>query len=324
MKIGFLGCGKMANTMATLIKTIPGCELFCCAARDLSKAESFRDAHGFKKAYGSYSELVCDQEIELIYISTVTKTHHDLIKLCLENKKNILCEKPFCVDSDETSEVISLAKKTHLYLAEAIWTRYMPVRLVTKEIIDSGLIGKPYLYVSSIGYAIDKNERMQDPIGGGVLLDCGVYPLNFILMNLNEDILNIEANAVLTSSGVDETDIIRLDMTNNVKGLIYCTMASNIDCSGYIYGDKGYIRYDHVNHPNKIEVFNNDRPPRVIRSQCFSPECGGYEYQWLEAIKLINEGKKESFSMPLCETLRVMKVLDKIRNIAGIKFGNEK
>ncbi len=324
MKIGFLGCGKMANKMAELIKDLPGCELYACAARDSLKSLSFKNTYGFIKSYGNYEELVNDKEVDLIYISTITRTHYEQMKLCLNNKKNVLCEKPFTVNSLESKEVIDLAHKNNVYLAEAIWTRYMPSRQFVKELISSGLIGKPYLYVASIGYAISDHERMQDTIGGGVLLDCGVYPLNFIMMNSNDSIVNIEANSILSLSKVDETDIIRLDMTNNVKGLIYCTMKSNIDCSGYIYGDKGYIKFDHVNHPSKIEVYNNERPPKVIKSHEFAPKCGGYEYEWLETIKLINEGKKESISMPLSETQKVMETLDKIRLKAGIKFSNEK
>lgn len=324
MKIGFLGCGKMAAKMAKFIKDLDGCDLDGCAARDFSRANDFKENYGFNKAYSNYEDLLNDKDIELVYISTVTKTHYELIKLCLMHNKNILCEKPFCVNSIESREVIELAKKRNLYLAEAIWTRYMPVRKATQEIIDSGIIGKPYLYIASIGYAIDTKERMQDPIGGGVLLDCGVYPLNFVLMNTKEDVINVDANAVLTSSGVDETDIVWLNMTNNVQAVIYCTMKSNIDCVGYIYGDKGFIKFNNVNLPTKVEVYNNERPPKVIQTLTFEHKCGGYEYQWLEAIKQIKSNNKDSISMPLSETQKVMEIFDEIRKKAGIKFQNEK
>jgi predicted dehydrogenase len=122
MKIGFLGCGKMANKMAELIKDLPGCELYACAARDSLKSLSFKNTYGFIKSYGNYEELVNDKEVDLIYISTITRTHYELMKLCLKHKKNVLCEKPFTVNSLESKEVIELAHKNNVYLAEAIWT----------------------------------------------------------------------------------------------------------------------------------------------------------------------------------------------------------
>jgi len=323
MRIGYLGCGKMADVMASFMSKMKDCELYACAARDFERANNFKVLHNFEKAYGSYEELVNDKNIDVIYISTVTKTHHDLIKLCLDNNQNVMCEKPFCINYKEAKEVVDLARKKNLFLSEAIWTRYMPIRNEIKKIIADGYIGLPYLYAASIGYAIDKNERMQDSIGGGVLLDCGVYPLNFVMMFSEEKIINLNVSTSLSTSKVDEIDLINLDLTNDTKAIIYCSMKSNIDCSAFIYGDKGYIKFDHVNHPTKISIYNNNRPPQVIKTKRFKLKGGGYEYQWIETIDSLKNGKKENPSMPLDETLEVMKILDSIRAKAGIKFKNE-
>lgn len=323
MRIGFLGCGKMAHVMATVLSSHKEFELYGCAARDFVRAKQFQEEFNFLNAYHSYEEMVKDKNIDVIYISTVTKTHFDNINLCLLNKKNVLCEKPFCVNAKETAKVIDLAKKNNVFLGEAIWTRFLPSRKKVDELISSGIIGKPYYYASSIGYHIDDRERMQDAIGGGVLLDCGVYPINFTLMFEKDYPFDISAKTVLSSTGVDEYDSIILRFKNGSDASIYCSMKSNIDCSAYIYGDKGYIKLDHVNYPTKIEVFSNDRPPVVNDVFNYNNTLDGYVYQWLEVEEMLKQKKIEFDSMPLKETLAIMTLLDEIRSKAGIKFKND-
>ena len=320
MKIGFIGCGKMAGKMAEEIIGIKECELFGCASRNPDDAIIFKNKYKFKKSYANYDELVHDEEIELVYISVVTKAHYETMKLCIKNHKNVLCEKPCCLDANQTKEIIDLAKSENVFLAEAMWTRYMDVRKQIQGIIDGGEIGEPYLFSSSIGYHINDNPRMQDPCGGGVLLDCGIYPLNFSLMFCKDEVKCIHASTILFNQNVDNIDFVDLRIGDKISANFYCTMESNIDCSAFIYCTNGYLKLDHVNHPTVIEVFSNDRPPRLIEKIESKPYKDGYGYQWLECIQLIKDGKKESISMPLKETLRVMQILDKIREKAGISF----
>lgn len=316
MNIGFIGCGKMAAKMAEVVKKLDGFILYACAARDINSANDFKKAHSFKVAYGNYLDLINDKNIDLIYISNVTKAHKETMLECIKHNKNVLCEKPFCVDSNEAKEVVKEAKKHKVFLAEAIWTRYMDSSKKINDIINSGVIGRVYSVIANIGYAINKIPRMLDINGGGVLLDCGVYPINFALMSINKKVTDIDAKFIYTKSGVDEEDYINLSFKDNVHASLYNSMRSNIDCSGYIYGDKGYIKVDHVNHPHVIEIYSNDRPPKLIDKIMYDENISGYEYQWIEIKKLIEEGKKESISMPLNETLYVMELLDKIKEKA--------
>ena len=324
MKIGFIGCGKMAAKMAIILHGLDDFELVACAARDENRAIEFKNAYHFKKAYASYEELVKDKDLDLIYISVVTKAHFETMKLCIDNHKNVVCEKPFTLNSVESKKIIDLAKKNKVFLSECMWTRFMPIKDEVLKIIKSGEIGKPYLYSANIGYAINMRARMQDSLGGGVLLDCGVYPLNFVLMYASAKVKSICANAILTPSGVDDEDFIHLKLNDDSDAIVINSMKSNIDCSAYIYGDNGYIKFDHVNHPYKIDVYSNDRPPKIIDTIENHPEHDGYEFQWFEFEECINKGMHESVSMPLKETQYVMELLDDIRKKANIKFSNEK
>ena len=324
MKIGFIGCGKMAEKMASVLKNLKDYELYACAARDLDRANDFKDCYGFKVAYGNYEELVKDKKVDIVYISTVTKTHYEIMMLCIKNHKRIVCEKPFTVNSIESKEVIEEARENNVFLAEAIWTRYMPIKEDVIKDLDSGVIGTPYLYLANIGYKIFDIERMQDPIGGGVLLDCGVYPINFVRMYARKTMNDFEAFATLTKSGVDDFDVVKFELDSSTHALITNTMRSNIDLTAYIYGTNGYIKFDNVNNPKRVEVYSNDRPPKFIMALEANKKLTGYEYQWLEISECIKKDMIETQSMPLNETQYIMELLDSIRAKAGIKFHNDK
>ena len=320
MKIGFIGCGKMAAKMASVLNALKDFELYACAASDSNRAIRFKDYYGFKIAYGSYEELVKDENVDLVYISTVTKTHFETMMLCIKNHKRIVCEKPFTVNSIESRKVIEEARKNKVFLAEAIWTRYMPIKEAVIKDLDSGVIGSPYLYLANIGYKIYDIERMQDPLGGGVLLDCGVYPINFVRMYARKTMNDFNAFATLTKSGIDDLDIIKFELDSFTHALITNTMRSNIDLTAYIYGTNGYMKFDNVNNPRRVEIYSNDRPPKFIMAIETDKQLTGYEYQWIEFYECIKKGMIESKSMPLDETQYIMELLDSIRAKAGIKF----
>ena len=299
MKIGFIGCGKMAKKMAEVLKNMNNFELYACSASNFERANLFKNEFGFKKAYGSYEELVKDNEVEVVYISVVAKLHFETMILAIKNNKNVVCEKPFTINSKESREAIDLARKNKVFLAEAIWTRFMSLNKTVMEELKNNVIGEPYLYSSNIGYKIFDLERMQDPLGGGVLLDCGVYPINFVRMFSKKDMKIVDVNTQLSNSGVDNLDI-------------------------YIYWTNGYIKFDNVNNPRKVEIYSNDRPPKLIKTFEADNNLTGYEYQWIEFYDCIKKSMIESLSMPLDETQYIMELLDLIRSKGGIKFQNER
>ena len=140
MKIGFLGAGRIAHTLASTMARMEDVTLYAVAARDLDRAQAFAAEYGFRKAYGSYEEMLSDPQVELVYIATPHSHHAAHMKLCIAHGKHILCEKAFTLNAAEAKEIALLAKEKGVYVAEAIWTRYMPSRQLINQVLDSGII----------------------------------------------------------------------------------------------------------------------------------------------------------------------------------------
>ena len=242
INIGFIGAGNIAETMAKTIAKIKEVESYAVSARDLKRSKAFAKKYGFKKFYGSYEEMLQDEKIDLVYIATPHSHHYEHIKLCLNNNKNVICEKAFTVNAKQAREVLILAKKKKLLLAEAIWTRYMPSRQIINDTIKSGIIGKVTSLTANLGYVINKVPRLIEPeLAGGALLDVGVYTINFALMVFGNKIKKIDSSCVKTSKGVDEQNSITLTFEDNKMAILNSTMSALTNREGVINGDKGYM-----------------------------------------------------------------------------------
>lgn len=319
MKMAILGAGGIAGTMASTIREMPEVVSYAVAARDYDRAKAFAQKYGFEKAYGSYEEMLGDGKVELVYIATPHSHHYEHIKLCLEHGKHVLCEKAFTANAVQAEEVLNLAKKKGLLLAEAIWTRYMPMRKKLEEVIAGGEIGKPSVLTANLGYRISHVPRMITPeLAGGALLDLGVYPINFALMAFGTEIERISSAAVLMENGLDSQDSITFLYKDGKMAQLYATMLSQTDRQGVISGDRGYLVVENINNCERIRVYNLDRR----ETACYEApvQISGYEYEVRSCIKAIQEGKLECWEMPHEEILRVMKLMDGLRAEWGIRF----
>lgn len=322
MKIGIMGIGRIAEVLAETMKRTPGVECFGAASRKLEKAQDFCRRHGFTKAYGSYEEMVSDPEIELVYIATPHSHHYENMKLCIGHGKPVLCEKSFTTNARQAREIMELAKKNKVYVAEAIWTRYMPSRSLINEAVSSGIIGDTKMMTATLWYDIDDKERIMDPsLSGGALLDVGVYAINFALMHFGKDISKIDSSVSMAGTGVDGMET----MTVHFKDGKMASLTSGIFCrsdrKGIIYGEKGYIIVENINNPNSVKVF--DSQDRLIKEYPVPEQISGYEYEILEAMDCIRKGETESRSMPLHETVEVMEIMDGIRKGWGLEYPGE-
>ncbi|MBR2329074.1 MAG: Gfo/Idh/MocA family oxidoreductase, partial [Clostridia bacterium] len=184
MKVAILGAGRIAHIAANTLSALPEFQLWAIAARELSRARSFAREHGFQRAYGSYEEMLRDPEVELVYIATPHSHHYEHIMLCLEAGKHVLCEKSFTMNASQARKAADFARERGLYLAEAMWTRYMPSRAMIDQVISSGIIGKVHMMTANLCYPNVTHDRIARPeLAGGALLDLGVYGLNFALMH---------------------------------------------------------------------------------------------------------------------------------------------
>ncbi len=319
MKFSILAPGGIAHKLAAAVDKLEGVEAYAVASRDYRRAKDFADKWRYQKAYGSYEEMLKDPEVELVYVATPHSHHYQYAKMCLEYGKNVLVEKAFTVNAKQAEELIRISKEKNLLLAEAIWTRYMPSRKMIDELVDSGVIGKVTSLTANLGYTIDHVERMQNPeLAGGALLDLGVYPINFALMTFHSEVKDITTTAVMSPKGVDWINSVTLTFEDGKMAVLHSNMLVTTDRQGVIFGSNGFIEVQNINNCEEIRVYNKER--EMIGKYQVPEQINGYEYEVLSCMKAIREGKCECPEMPHEETLRVMKLMDEIRGIWGMKY----
>lgn len=310
--IGIIGAGHIAEKMAFTLNRMEDAAAYAVASRSLEKAENFASVHGVEKAYGSYEELLDDPQVDLVYVATPHSLHLRHVKMCLEKGKPVLCEKAFMLNWAEAEETIRLSEERNVFLAEAIWTRYMPFRKTVREVIDSGRIGRPMMLTAHLGYPVAHKERIIDPsLGGGALLDLGVYVINFALMMFGDGISGISSTCVKADTGVDLQESITFTWPDGKMAVMQATALCASERQAIICGDKGYIVLDNINNPLKAEIWSAGH---VLEETLHAPEqITGFEYQVRACISAIREGRIETDFMPHSETLRVMELMDTVR-----------
>lgn len=323
MKIGVLGTGGIVKSVTKTLKQMKGVECYAIASRTMERAGEAAKEYGYEKAYGSYEELVQDAEVELVYIGTPHSRHFEDMKLCVENGKPVLCEKAFTMNSQQAREIQRLSQEKGVFVAEAIWTRYMPSRKLIQETLNSGIIGKVSTLTANLSYTISQNYRIVAPeLAGGALLDVGVYGLNFAIMHFGEEIERIESSVQFTDTGVDGMESITLFFKDGRMAVLTHGIYSRSDRKGIFYGDKGYMVVENINNPQSISVF--DQGDNLIKRIDVPEQISGYEYQFEESMKQIKLGETQSISMPLEDSVFVMEVMDSLRKQWGLVYPQEK
>ncbi len=321
--IGIIGSGNIAGVMADTIKRMKNVRLYAVASRSKVKADVFAEKYGCKKAYGSYEELASDSKVDLVYIATPHSEHYENAKLCLLNGKPVLCEKAFTANAAQAKELIRISQERRVLLAEAIWTRYMPMLATIREVLGSGIIGEPKTLTANLGYLIERVARLQEPaLAGGALLDVGVYTLNFASMIFGDDIETIESSCTYTKTGVDEQNSITIYYKDGRMAVLNSSMISLSDRKGIIYGTKGFAIIENINNYESITVF--DPRYKEIASYKRPRQISGYEYEVEACIKALENGEIECGEMPHSEIIHMMEIMDGLRAKWGIVYPFEK
>lgn len=317
--VGIIGTGNIAGVMAKTISKMKNVRVYAVASRQKVRADIFAGKYGCKKAYGSYEELVSDKKVDLIYVATPHSEHYTNVKLCLEAGKPVLCEKAFTLNAAQAEELIRLAQEKQVLLAEAMWTRYMPMLTTIREVIGSGAIGEPRTLTANLGYAISGKERMTNlSLGGGALLDLGVYTINFALMIFGNNISNIFSSATFTETGVDEQNAVSIQFYDGKVANLNSSMVSLSDRKGIIYGTTGFVVVENINNFESVSVY--DKNYTCMATYKCPKQISGYEYEVQACIDAIQNKEVECVQMPHSETLRVMRIMDTIRGQWNMKY----
>ena len=319
LKLGIMGAGGIAGTMAGTVKQMENVNCYAVASRTQEKAEAFGQKFGVEKCYGSYEEMLADEKVDLVYVATPHSEHYENMKLCIQYKKPILCEKAFTANAAQAKEVLALAKEAGVLVAEAMWIRYMPMYKTIKEVLDSGIIGEVKMVNANLGYVISGVERLVNPaLAGGALLDLGVYTINFASMILGTDIEKIDSSCDLTETGVDRQESITIHYKNGTMAVLNASMSVMSDRIGGIFGTKGYAVVENINNFETLTVYNNQY--QKVAYYEAPKQISGYEYEVEACAKALEKGLTECPEMPHAETLRIMQVMDGLRRDWGVKY----
>jgi dihydrodiol dehydrogenase / D-xylose 1-dehydrogenase (NADP) len=321
---GLIGAGNISAKFAKALNALENTEITAIASRDIDKARGFAERFHVKKAYGSYEEMIRDPELDVIYIGTPHTEHRANAKLCIINKKAVLCEKPFTLNYEEAKELAALARENEVFLMEAMWSKFLPATKVVKQWIDNKLIGDVKFMNVSFGYQMefDPRHRVFDPaLGGGALLDVGVYPVSYVIHLIGRMPDQVVGSAFLGSSGIDEINSITMKYKEGILASISSAITANTGNEAVIIGDRGRIVVPNFWTAESAEAY--DSSGKLIDTFLHPFTSNGYVYEAEEVNRCIREGKKQSDILPLSDTLDIMKLLDDIRADWGLAYPSE-
>jgi len=323
-KWGIIGCGKIAGQFAESLKILSDARLYAVASRSEEKAQKFCASYGAEKWFGSYELLMKDPEVDAVYIATPHNVHFDNSLLCIQHKKAVLCEKPFTVNAVETKKLIEAARQQRVFLMEAFWTRFLPSTLKLNQLLSEGIIGQCKLLQADFGYDMpfDAEHRSYNPdLAGGALLDVGIYPINFAQMIFKHDPYEISSAIIQAPTGVDAQSAYIFKYTDGALAVMNAAVNVETLHNAWIYGSEGFIHIPEFFHAKTLHVQRIDGYKETF-SVPF--ESTGYSYEALEVMNCIANNRVESTIMPLSETLRIMQLMDRIREQWGLTYPGER
>ncbi|MCB0563445.1 MAG: Gfo/Idh/MocA family oxidoreductase [Phaeodactylibacter sp.] len=317
---GIIGPGKIAHKFAQDLDKLPNARLHAVASRSEERARAFALQYGAPNAYGSYEEITACPDLDVVYIATPHPGHRDNTIMCLNAGLPVLCEKAFAMNSRQVQEMVDAARANDTFLMEALWTRFTPSTTKALELIGHGMIGDVLSVKADFGFlpAFDPNSRLFDPaLGGGSLLDIGIYPVFLALLILGKP-TEIKAAAYIGSTGVDEELGMLFQYESGQMAHLHSTLRAFTKTEAYIYGERGAIHlHTRWHEPTTLSLILEDRRPQDYR---FDYHTNGYSYEAEEVMHCLEHGLKESPLLPLSFSQDLMAVLDGVRRKIGLEY----
>lgn len=323
---GIAGAGKISHDFVTALGILPTSEhvVVAIAARDLSRAQKFSSLHKIKNAYDSYAKLAEDKDVDIVYIGTLNPQHFEIAQLMLNHGKHVLCEKPMTMNLKQTTELINLAKKKKLFLMEAIWSRCFPTYEAIKKEIDSGSIGDIHQVIVSFGFKMPNVDRLNlKSLGGGTILDLGVYGIQFACLVFNHDVpCTVRAAGILNSEGVDQSVSATLVYNGNRTATIVTHCLVDLPNEAYILGTKGMIKVPQFWCPPTVDL-----PSGTVNASLSEGahkfnfiNSAGLRFEAEEARNCILKGLIESPKVSHDMSLLIARLEDEIRREVGVVY----
>lgn len=310
---GILGTGLIAAEFAKALREMNDSKLVAVGSRQQSSADTFAQQHGVDRAYASYTGLVNDPQVDVVYIATPHHAHHANTKLCLLAGKHVLCEKPLALNSGQVQQMTELAKRQGLFLMEAMWMRFIPLIRSLKQRIDAGEIGDIRMIQADFGFRtqFDPQSRLFNrELAGGALLDIGIYPLAFSALLLGEP-SEIASVAHIGSTGIDEQSAYALRHKQGEISMLASALRTQTSMSGWVYGTRGRIHLPkQFWRAKKMTVYRDGAAPEQV---VIPYDGNGYQFEAQEVNDCLRTGRLESEIMPLRDSLALVRTMDRIR-----------
>ncbi len=318
---GIIGLGKIAHKFAQDLDYLEFTRLTAVASTSAARANDFGEQYQVPYRYSNYADLLTCPELDAVYIATPHISHAELTIMCLQAGIPVLCEKPFGMNRPQVQAMIATARQYDTFLMEAMWTRFLPTTEKVLALINANTIGKIKLIQSDFGYysPFDPESRIYNAnLGGGSLLDVGIYPafLSLLLLGVPKQ---IKAAAAIGPSLVDETCAVTLTHENGAISTFHSAIVAKTPTSATIYGELGFIKiHSRFHEPNQglmLQLYDGR-----VENYPFDWFSRGYHYEIAEVMRCVNANQKESTLMPLDFSLQLITLLDHIRKKAGIEY----
>ena len=318
---GILGPGKIAHKFAAALNHTEGAQLAAVASRDAGRAQAFAGQFGAARVYSDYRQLAEDPAVDMIYVATPHAFHQEHTLLCLQHHKAVLCEKPLALNTNQVVSMITTAQQQGSFLMEGMWSRCLPFTRKIEELISQDVLG-PVQYVrADFGFRAPFNPsgRLFDTaLGGGSLLDVGIYPIFLATLLLGEP-SGIHATGRLTGTGADESCNIQLRYAHGRSASLLSSIGMQTGLTAEIVGTKGRIEIPAPWY--KTERFTlyigfNEKEEEFL----FPHHHNGYEYEAREAMRCFREGLTESPLLPHSFSLQLSRIMEAVREQCGVVY----
>ncbi len=316
---GILGTGNIAHKFARALMLLDNAHLYAVGSRDGDRAAAFAAEFGFRNSFGSYEEMVADPVLEVVYISSPHSHHLEHTLLALRSGKHVICEKPMSITAKEVELMADEARSRGLFLMEALWPPFQPSYLKADEILKSGRMGNLLHMRGKFAFLSPYDPRLRTynlEMGGGALLDIGIYPIMDILRYMGEPESTV-ASSVLSPTGADESTSVIFTFSDGRMAEAYCSFANMSGISTELNCEKGNLVLTRGRDRNQhlLIEFPGDTDDRI-----FTPPAQGYQYEAMEVMNCLDRGLTESPVVPLSFTLTLARTLDTVRRKAGIVY----
>ena len=329
LKWGIMGTGWAASAFADQVPKFSTGNIVAVGSRSKDRAERFAKRNSIPQAYGSYADLAADPDVEAVYIATPHPAHHELALLALRSGKPVLVEKAFTLNAQQAEDVFMEARVNGLFAMEAMWTRFLPHQLMARELLSSGALGDIVSIHAEHGQKLDGVERLEKlDLGGGALLDLGVYPVSFIQSILGNPEM-VDAVGLVNPEGIDEHETIAMTYVGAIATAT-STMRAKTPTTAHVSCRNGCIEFrDAFYQPGRITVFQEaSGTDALVPTEAFSWTWdghiqGGFQYQAAEVARCVNAGLTQSETMPWDDTIAVMEIMDRVRSQLGVRYPGE-